>query len=258
LSDFTVIGNPRARHQVTHQKALAQGLRAHGLKVAEIASHRRPQTERVATWGWRLGKELRALGHQVLVMERGFLPDRFKWTSLGWNGLNARATVPPVPEDGGERFATHHQPLKPWNEDGKYILIAGQVPGDAALGGRDLFPWYAEKAEELAGLHGLPVRFRHHPLSYRRSVVREVPGAPRIDGTLDEALEGAKLVVTFNSNTGVDALLAGKPATAEDEGSMIWGMTDRQDWANKLAWRQWTIDEISSGVALQHVGLSCG
>jgi hypothetical protein len=64
-------------------------------------------------------------------------------------------------------------------------------------------------------------------LAWRRGKAKDVPGAPILDGELADALSGAAVVVTYNSNTGVDALLAGKSVTAADKGSMIWGVTDR-------------------------------
>lgn len=247
MDEITFAFNPRG-HQGTHADALVKGLEAHGVKVKRQGY---PDTKHVACWGWRNGRHLRERGHEVLVMERGYIGDRFAWTSLAWNGLNNRGTVPQVPDDGGERFETFHAgALKPWNPGGDYVLLIGQVPGDAALAGRDLSGWYAEQA---AKDWGRPVYFRPHPLAYRRGPVRPVPGAPVSDGGLDVALQGAAWVVTYNSNVGVDAYLAGKPTHVDDEGSMAWHVTNRQRWAHQLAWRQWSMDEIESGYAWEHV-----
>lgn len=256
--DFTVIGNPRAAHQLSHQQALSSGLRKHGLQVAEVANEHQVRTHRVACWGWRIGKRLRDAGHSVLVMERGYIGDRFAWTSLGWNGLNNRATVPPVPDDGGGRFnANHAELLKPWQPEGDYALIMGQVPGDASLQGLDLGPWYAEQARLMTDM-GVPAFFRPHPQAHMRGAVAKVPGAPVLPGGMASALEGATVVITYNSNSGVDALLAGKSVTAADEGSMIWNAKSmsREQWAHRLAWRQWSMEEITTGFALDHVGLT--
>lgn len=257
MDAITIIASPRARHQLEHQIALAKGLSAHGIKAIQTHVSNRVSTHRVACWGWRAGRELHQAGHDVLVMERGYIGDRFVWSSLAWNGLNGRGLAPPVPDDGGERLSRFHPDvLQPLNPCGEYVLIIGQVPGDASLGGRDLHPWYCEQAKKHKG--DLPVFFRPHPLAGRRGPIRNIPGAPRLDGDLSDALHNAALVVTYNSNTGVDALLAGKNVTADDEGSMIWGVTDRAKWAHRLAWRQWTMDEIASGSALEHVGVACG
>lgn len=251
-----IIASPGAPHQVRHAKAIQKGFARHG--VVACIGHRPQEDDRtIVCWGWRQGKVWHQQGRSVLVMERGYIGDRMgTWSSLAWNGLNGRGKVPPVPEDGGKRFNDHHAGLmQEWNPTGDYVLIIGQVPGDAALAGRDLQGWYAEQA---AKDWRRPVYFRPHPLAHRRGPIRPVPGAPVKNGALPEALAGAAWVVTYNSNTAVDSMLAGKPTHVDDEGSMAWNVTNREQWAHKLAWRQWTIDEMESGFALDHVGLTDG
>jgi hypothetical protein len=109
------------------------------------------------------------------------------------------------------------------------------------------------------------VRFRPHPGAQRRGGAAEVPGAATIGGTLAEALAGAALVVTFNSNSGVDAALAGRPVVAMDAGSMAWAVAghevaevvqpDRTAWAARLAWCQFNKAEMESGFCQEAVGL---
>jgi hypothetical protein len=94
----------------------------------------------------------------------------------------------------------------------------------------------------------------------RIGIVRSVPGTEQDTGPLQDALARAAVVVTWNSNTGVDALLAGKPVVALGEGAMAAPLAarelggrcdpDREAWAHALAWKQWTLDEIRSGDAL--------
>lgn len=244
---ITIVASPRAPHQLTHATAMAAGLLRHGLR--STVTHRAPTTgpdDTVICWGWREGQQHRARGAQVLVMERGYLGDRFNWSSLAWNGLNNRGEMPVV-EDHGERFRKHFDHLyREWNAAGDYTLICGQVPGDMSLQGRDLHSWYEKQA-----LFHPDARFRAHPLAHRRERPRPVRGAPDIGGELAAALAGARLVVCWNSNAGVDALLAGKPTHVEDVGGMAYGIdeTNREPWLHRLAWRQFTLEEITSGLA---------
>ncbi len=244
---ITLIASPRAPHQMTHATAMAAGLLRHGLR--STLTHRAANTgpdDTVICWGWREGAQHRDRGAQVLVMERGYLGDRFNWTSLAWNGLNNRGEMPIV-DDHGERFRQHFDHLYcEWNPAGQYTLICGQVPGDMSLQGRDLHDWY----ERQAALHP-DALFRRHPLAHRRERPRPVRGAIDLVGNLDSALAGAKLVVCWNSNAGVDALLAGKPTHVEDAGGMAYGIdeTNREPWLHRLAWRQFTLEEITSGLA---------
>ena len=257
---FTVVANPRSSHQITHQQVLEQGLRRFGIDVIN-GNARGCHTHYVACWGWRNGKELRDRGHDVLVMERGYLGDRFSWTSLAWNGLNGKGDFGTQPDDNSARFNTHFT-MTPWRETpGEYVLVMGQVPGDASLQGKNLMPWYESVAFLAASAYGLPVHFRRHPKAAQRGITQKPRHTIPSTGTLDEALAKAHVVITYNSNSGVDAVLAGVPTITMDYGSMAWDMSghqvgdylkpDRTEWAAKLAWKQWSIDEIRTGVALE-------
>lgn len=256
---FTVVSSARAAHQLQHQEAMAQGLRAHGIEPV-LTTVGSVKTKFVACWGWRLGKALREQGHEVLVMERGYLGDRFQWTSLAWNGLNGYGEFPIEPSDNGDRFCAHHSHL-PWrNGEGEYTLLMGQVPGDASLQGKSLVPWYHEVAQKAAAAYGKPVVFRPHPMAIKKGFSMHVSGAETSTRELSKDLERAHVVIAYNSNSAVDAVIAGVPAVTVDKGAMAWPVTghdigqrifpDRSEWVHSLAWKQWQLDEISNGVAL--------
>lgn len=262
---MTVVASHRAEHQITHQSVLREGLQSHGVEVQLTHSYLNVRTRAVACWGWRVGEQLHRKGHRVLVMERGYVGDRFAWTSLAFNGLNGRATFPEAPQDE-TRFAEHHASVyQPWRTGGDFCLVIGQVPGDASLQGRNLYGgWYASTAQECARRYGLPAYFRPHPLAGDRGGPSTIRGVETLGGPLAAALEGAALVVTWNSNTGVDAMLAGRPTVVSDPGGMAYPVAlhelpDRLDvpepagrweWACRMAWRQWQLGEIRSGAAV--------
>ncbi len=252
------------------QDAFARGLDAHGITAEQRASGDRRVSDLAVVWGHRdaaLFKMQRAAGQHYLVMERGYIGDiemRRKYTSLGFDGLNGRATFP-VANDGGDRWrALFPDFLQPWKPDGDYALLIGQVPGDASLGGIDLTDWYAETAQTITATTGLLVVFRPHPVALERGQARDVTGTITLGGALETALDGAAVVATFNSNTAVDAVLAGVPTWTADAGSMAWDVAghdfakmpptpDRDAWAHALAWCGWTIDEIAAGAAWEHL-----
>lgn len=257
-----VCGVESAHHREFGLK-IAEGIKRCGDSVELATREAVPAAcDIVIGWGWRICAQFVAEGRRTLVGERGYIGDRFRWTSLGWNGLNGRAIRPPAGD--ASRFEKNFSHLlKPWNPTGWYALLIGQVPGDAALHGTDLNLWYARKAREFAR-QDIKVRFRPHPVSIEHGDNVTVEGAPVINGTLDEAISGARVVVTFNSGAGVDAVLAGKPTIAEDRGSMAWPVTmhghtildiepSRIDWAQKLAWNQFTDEELRSGEAWQYM-----
>lgn len=244
------------------REAFAAGLRHHGWQV-ETARQPIGKNDLVVIWGVRnqaLIAEEKRKGVQLCVLERGYLGDRFKWTSVSFGGgLNGRGEFRGVSKDRS-RFKEHHADLmRPWSSRAGYTLLIGQVPNDMSLKavyGR-LDRWYRETASLLVKA-GHDVRFRPHPGATARGLVESVPGAPSIGGTLEAAIAGAGLVVTFNSNTAVEAGLAGVPTVTIDEGSMAWEVTghdpvgprlhpSRGRWAAELAWKQWSVNEMETG-----------
>lgn len=235
-----------------------KGLKKHGEKFEERPKSDIRVSDLAVIWAHRqkpLFDMQRQAGKDYLVMERGYLGDRYKWTSLGLNGLNGRATFPP-PRDIGEKFHRHfgHR-LRPWRE-GEYAIVMGQVPGDASVKGIDINGWAFRQCAELVE-RGYKVKYRPHPLNDDNTCPQGVELSREY---LDNDLANAWLVVTYNSNSGVDAVLKGVPTVAMDEGSMAWRVTshsldeplykgDRMEWANQLTWCQWSSDEISKGIA---------
>ena len=256
---LSIIASRSSPHQNEHAIALMSGLERHGHKSKIVNAPYQADDGIVACWGWRMGQVLAEAGRRVLVMERGYIGDRFSWTSLGWDGLNGRAKMPEI--DDPTRFNRHFSNLLEDRKAGEdYVLLIGQVPRDAALGGRDLSQWYLDTAGDCKRVYGLPTVFRPHPKAPSGSY----PGGLLMASEdLVKQMSRAAAVVTYNSNTGVEATLAGLPTIAFDEGSMAWDVTahelgdtyqgDRQSWANRMAWKQWSMDEIANGTALAHV-----
>jgi hypothetical protein len=256
MMDLTVYAT--ASHQVRCAEAVVAGVTSVGGRGRVVHATSELTTLHVACWGWRVGKELKARGHKVLVMERAYLGDRFAWFSLGWGGLNGYASFD-TQDDGGARFREHFAHLmQPWKTGGKFVLLIGQVPGDMSLRGRDLKPWYATATQQALIHYGLPVVFRPHPQAIKLGHPTICPkGATLSTGSLAEDLARAAVCITFNSNTGVESVLAGVPTVTADDGSMARAVTghvigdmlrpDRDEWASRLAWCQWQLDEITSG-----------
>lgn len=247
-----------------HRESLIAGMRALGVAVKEPPYYGDIRTKHVSCWGWRRGDVLRARGYEVLVMERGYIGDRFKYTSLGWNGLNNYAEFPQYPDDGGERFKSMGGVIKPWKKGGDYILILGQVRGDASLQRKDIAPWYQAVAAAAKKYHNLPVYFRPHPDSKRRGGYRGIEGIVNLEkGSLEAALDGALFSIAYNSNSCLDSVLAGVPCYAGDRGTMAHDLC-MNDWkvlfypsrekvVHHIAFTQWSQEEIRSGEALKKI-----
>lgn len=258
-----------SRHQQQWCGAFIEGLRRHGLAPVVVdgaagVDDRSPAPADVAVfWGYRRRRVIAAqrdAGADYIVLERGFLGDRMAETSAGWNGLNGRASfnLPAAPTLARFDAKFGGRLLRPWRRDGDYGLILGQVPGDMSVHGLDLPDLYAGIARDLARLWpGLPLRFRPHPQGPSDLAPA---GVTATEGSLAEDLDGARFAVTWNSNSGVDAALAGVPVYVLDAGGMARPVAahalcedlyrpDRETWAAGLAWCQWTVEEFRRGEA---------
>jgi len=252
-------------HQHGWGAAFAEGLKHHGWRVDVQADY--DPADLVVLWGVRrqdIIRRAKSDGCEVCILERGYVGDRFKWTSVSFGGgLNNRGRFYGPFEDASrwERHFSHLMRDRHVPEDG-YALIMGQVAGDMSVKGANLPQWYQVQAASLQKA-GWSVKFRPHPSegsAARASLGRHVDW---VAGDLEAALEGAGLVVTYNSNSGVDAALFGRPVVASDEGSMAWPIAghriddvrtpDRTAWAHALAWKQYSKPEFASGFAWEAI-----
>lgn len=251
---------------------MLKGFEKHGVDAECVPRGTVQSCDVCVVWGFKpphFIEAMKATGARLLIMERGYFPDRFAYSSLGWDGLNNRATFPEC-TDGGERFNKHWPGLlKPWKDGrGETVLVCGQVPGDASVYGVNLDTWAQSVVDKLLSkpMPGTKaakwdVVFRPHPLVKRQGAVR-CPNGARLStsATLSEDLADAKFCVTYNSNSGVESVCTGVPTVTLDQGAMAWDVSGhsideslmvpaREPWAHRLAWRQWRLEEIADGTA---------
>jgi hypothetical protein len=250
--------NERSLHQLSFGGAFARGLERHGIRCT-YGHTTAKQADLLVLWSTRnqpmINLQL-ARGGVVCILERGYIGDRFTWTSVSFGGgLNGRGVFR-GPFTDGSRWDQHFAALmKPWRdvEDG-YALILQQVGGDMSLRGVDIQSFYKHAATAFP-----EHRIRAHPNK------RPCHGSEygKMLTSLQADLAGARLAVTWNSNSGVDAVLAGVPTVAMDKGSMAWDVSghflstppkpDRLAWAHAMAWKQWLREEFESGYCWEHV-----
>ncbi len=262
-----VIENPNLPHHRRFGGCFTEGLKRLGWHV-ETSTSWKP-AHLAVLWGVRnrqaIDQQLMN-GGEVCILERGYLGDRMEWTSVSFGGgLNGRGrfVMPGGVEGDLTRFQDCGFDLMPWHHPvldcPGLAVIMGQVPGDQSLRGVDFSNWVRDVTKRLL-LAGWQVKFRPHP-----GWSHDTYGLPRAAGSLADVLGQASLAVTFNSNSGVDAVLAGVPTVAMDEGSMVRAVAahdivspitpDRTEWAARLAWCQYSREELASGFCQEAVGL---
>lgn len=254
------------------REAFTTGLRMAGLDVRN-GSPANPDRDTVVVMWNRYGENhalanrVEAAGGTVLVAENGYIgrggttpkfdvhggvePDHYYALAIG--GHNGSGTWK---QGGPERFAALGIELKPWRTEGEHILICPS----RNFGRPDmLMPthWVNQTVKALRKFTKLPI------------IVREHPGNNEPKRPLAEDLKNAAAVVIWASSAGVHALVEGIPVLAgaphwiaelgahEDlnaffhkHGSpdfMEWMSDHRQLAFERLAWAQWTVEEIASG-----------
>lgn len=206
------------------------------------------------TWNYvEQVKEWTLRGGTVLVAENGYIgrdTGGVQLYALARDGHNGSGRWP----DGGpERWRALNIEVKPWRAPGAHIVVRGQ----RGIGSPTMASppqWHDKTALDLAAYTR---RFR---------VIQRHPGKPANDpAKLDEllaGLENAWAMCIWSSAAGVRALVEGVPVIYCAphwicEGAAVRGIENiehpkRDDAARlaalqRMAWAQWTIEEIASG-----------
>ena len=208
----------------------------------------------------------------VIVLEVGAL-DRGNLWKVALNGINGAGYFGSE-NNGPERRKKLNLSLKPWKQ-ANTIYICGQHPNSQQWKGMpSIRRWFDEVIAEIRKKTDRNIVVRPHPrspmmyTSYHVNVIVEYPKHLRetYDSfDFDEALQNAWAVVNHNSNVGPVAVLNGVPAfvgidsyaapVASFDLSRIEDpfMPDREQWANDLAYTEWTLEEIASGEPLDRL-----
>jgi hypothetical protein len=248
-----------ADHQKAAMARFVVGLLRHGIgHTMEALNTTIHDCDLAVIWGHRahgIINRQKSKGAHYLVMERGYIGDRFQWTSLGFDGLNGRARFPQINDHYSRWNRYFDEFIYPWRAPriNRVATIMGQCRGDASLVGCNFEQWIQNINNSLVSA-GFDVSFRPHP-----GDPNHLPqGVKKFPGSLGGALLCSELIVTYNSNSGVDAVLAGVPVFAQDPGSMVYELSSRDfipitperlSWCEKMSFTQWLPDEIESGDA---------
>lgn len=167
--------------------------------------------------------------------------------------------------------------LKPWidSQEGNYIVVALQLPGDASLRGIDITKWAAETVQTLRSYTSRPIIVRTPQLDRefdKENIlnITRIEGVSLVRGTRENLftmIDNAYATVTYSSGFGVDSVIRGIPTIAMDPGNFAYSLgnnklsqinnlvrsSDREQWLYNLSWAQWSQEEIKSGEAWNHI-----
>ena len=268
-----ILGYGNLEHARNPVRNFCEGLKRHGItdiryaKKNELTKINLDDYDVIVHWSVRgMAQKMLKEKRNVIILENAFLnniqgPTKY-WVSAGWNGLNGRADFcnQNMPDDRWKKHFDDGRLLD--YSDGDYILIPLQIKTDMSIAGRGYN--YQAIVDRIRVFSDLPIKIKQHPTAddqWPKILGKGVTYLNRFM-PITEAVKGAKVVVTINSNAGVDAVLAGKPVVALDEGSMVYDIAandftnlhvpkwpDRTQWCNNIAYAQWKPDEMHDGEA---------
>ena len=252
------------RFEDGRNRALEHGLQAVGFEV--IGGYGNPEPGDVLiTWTRHHGgkeqqcERFEARGGRVIVAEephlKGIPPGLgARLYSLMWHDHQ----VGPWYVGGPERWASFGIELKPWRYGNEVVVREQRGIGSARMRSPDA--WHHTVMHLLRNITQRPVRLRRHP----KILARE--GAPAV--SLAEDLRDARCLVTWASSDGTEALVLGVPVVACAPDFLAAGTVgrhlldiesapsstpERQRAFERLAWSQWTLEEIRSGLAFDYL-----
>lgn len=156
--------------------------------------------------------------------------------------------------------------VQPWKKGGKHILLIGMGPKGARAEGFAPREWEREALKRIRAVTKRPVIYRPKP---NWENAPPIPGCefddPRRATPLEALLRDCHAVVSHHSNACVEALLAGVPIFTEEGVASPMGLSDlaeierpifpagRRQWANDIAWCQWSVAEMAEGLPWRHL-----
>ena len=227
-----------------------QGLSSLGYQVAQPPKANPEPGDVLVTWNRNRhndehAKRYERAGARVIIAENGYVGRDNNDHILFAMALSHHAGAGTWKEGPEDRWAPLGIEMQPWRTKGKEIVILPQrgigEPGIAMPQG-----WAEDVANRLRQQTSRPVRIRPHP------------GKDKTDPGPD--LKNAWAAVTWASGAGIKAILAGVPVFHEMP-TWIGGLAarygindvenpylgDRIPMLRRLAWSQWTLEEVRRG-----------
>lgn len=236
-----------------HSEAVCDAIR----RGAGLPLHRMQADGSVALYGFLRGglealTAARAAGKAWVYGDRGYFnasrgsdySGYFRFTRNAWQH-DGRGEYSPA------KWQQLGLPIWPWRK-GRHILVC--PPGDIftqGVGGFAAQDWLRSTLAALQANTDRPVRVRLKP-------------EPGVGSPLQADLNGCHALVTYMSNTAVEAVLAGVPVYCDERSAAcVMGKSlaqlneiecpaypqDRARWAAALAANQWTLAEVAAGLA---------
>jgi hypothetical protein len=226
-------------------------------------------------WNGRMKENQRVWNHYrsqnkpVFVLEVGAL-NRGRLWKVSVNGINGSALFGPTGMDSARRNSIGIN-LKPWHQSDEIILCIQHALSQQWEGMPSTNQWVENNINEIRKFTDRKIIIRSHPRwTYQskqvfKNVEIQHPRPNNESINFKNSLNSAWAIISWNSNPGVVAALEGVPvfvgpaSLAQPVGNSNLKniesplMPDREQWANDLAYTEWSVDEILAGKPLERL-----
>lgn len=230
-----------------------------------------------------------------IVWEEGSFRQFPQYKKVGWYHYNnnGKFNNESVDDFRWKKFLSKNKlKIKDWKSKGDYILIMGQIEYDSALismydtGYKSFIGWIENTIKTIRKYSDRSIVIRPHPKDLNQYIVKckkivdqnlkvsistnfssdDVNKLSGGDG-LYKDLSNAYCVITYNSNSIVEAVCEGIPVFALDQGSPAYDIAhhdlslienldrnkDIYKWCSQIAYTMWNSDEIAKGETWAHL-----
>ena len=217
----------------------------------------------------KVWEHFRSQGKPVVVLEVGGLRRNHTW-KMAINGINRDADFANQIYDD-KRWPLFKLELKPWQQTGNVIVICGQHHNSEQWKGLPkLNSWVEQQIKIIRKYCDNPIVVRPHPRNPFNFDEKKYPhvrvNLPKRDhSTYDDTdfkkiLRSTWAVVNHSSNPAIEAVINGIPvfvsesSLCHDVGNtnvadiLHPAMPARQNWANRMAYTEWTTEDIGEGI----------
>jgi hypothetical protein len=217
----------------------------------------------------RVWEQFRGTGRPVVVLEVGGIRRNSSF-KIAINGINREADFANDTFDD-KRWPLFNHHFKPWKQTGNVIVICGQHTNSHQWREQPNMKAYFKLCiDEIRRYTDKPIIIRPHP----RNIIHGFPehkykhvrvNLPKRDyQTYDDTdfkkiLQSTWAVVNHSSNPAMEAVFSGIPVFVSEKSLcydvgnkdlsdiMHPAMPARQNWANRLAYTEWFVEEFREG-----------
>ena len=163
-------------------------------------------------------------GKRAVVIEVGFL-NREKYYSIGYNSIVGFGDYPQFEYDSKrfDKLGIECTPFTGINKDG-IILLCGQIPWDTQLQHIKYKEWLIDIVKEIRKYTKRKIVYRPHPKqkSGHPMAINKLKDCENSKNkNIKDDFKNAYCVIALNSNSLLDAMIAGIPFYSFDKGSMV-------------------------------------